>query len=118
MSRTKRINFDNVKFFGNFDRRLPSLNPELGERFLIVRSTDEGLIYGRYATLRDIWSNPNTGTPMYDFEYEEEVYGPDNAFNTPHAWAHTISGTNSIYELWTHNERPTIRAAKSAQKTK
>lgn len=118
MLRTRRISFDHLKFFGNFDRRLPSLNPELGQRFFVVRSTEEGLNYGRYATLRDIWSNPNTGTPMYDFEYEEQFYGPNNEFTTPHAWARTIEGANCMYELWTDTEQTTIRAVKSARKTK
>jgi hypothetical protein len=104
MSTAKFLPSNSVKFFAKFDKYLPRKMPQFGERFLVVQPTEYGDSYGRFGKIIDIRQSPNTGMPIYVFDYETDIYGPDNKFESPHAWARAINCVNGKYELWTSSE--------------
>lgn len=93
---------ENTTFFSNFDRTLEKKKLlDVGDRYLIVQWDEECVKkYGRFGTIIEIYSNPNTGNAVHVFQYEDKVFGPDDEMDCVHDWAREIITGNCKYSLW------------------
>ena len=86
---------DSLLLIGEFIRPLP-VPLRNGDEFIIK---NEDIMKARRARLVNVYPNPNTGNPTYQFEYSEMYPDPAAKVN-PHAWARKIVQGNSNYSIW------------------